>query len=61
MARILVIDDQPFVRDVLRKMMGFGGHEVSEAADGLEGADLFRRHPCDLVLCDIYMPRESGL
>jgi CheY-like chemotaxis protein len=61
MARILVIDDQPFVPDVLRRLLEFAGHEVSEAVDGVEGAGLFRRHPCDLVLCDIFMPRESGL
>jgi CheY-like chemotaxis protein len=61
MAHILVIDDQPFVRDVLRKILELAGHEVSESGDGVEGANLFRRHPCDLVLCDIYMPGESGL
>src|SRR5262245_22104479 len=61
MARILVIDDEPLVRDAVRGLLEFAGHEVSEAVDGVEGADLFRRHPCDLVLCDLYMPRESGL
>jgi CheY-like chemotaxis protein len=61
MARILVIDDQPFVRAVLRRLLEFAGHDVLEAVDGVEGASLFRRQPYDLVLCDIYMPRESGL
>ncbi len=61
MARILVIDDQSFVRDVLRKLLETAGHEVLEAVDGVEGASLFRRQPCDLVLCDLYMPLESGL
>jgi CheY-like chemotaxis protein len=61
MARVLVIDDQPFVRDVLRKMLESAGHQVEEAPDGVEGADLFRQRPCDLVLCDLFMPRESGL
>jgi CheY-like chemotaxis protein len=61
MARILVIDDQPFVRVVLCKMLESAGHDVLEAGDGVEGADLFRRRPCDLVLCDLFMPREHGL
>jgi CheY-like chemotaxis protein len=61
MARVLVIDDQPVVRGVLRKLLESAGHEVVEAGDGVEGAVLFRQRPCDLVLCDIYMPRESGL
>jgi CheY-like chemotaxis protein len=61
MARILVIDDEPFVRVVLRRLLEFAGHEVMEAGDGVEGTNLFRHHPCDLVLCDLYMPRESGL
>jgi CheY-like chemotaxis protein len=61
MARILVVDDQPLVRVVLRRLLEFAGHDVLEAVDGVEGANLFRRQPCDLVLCDLYMPRESGL
>jgi len=61
MARVLVIDDQPFVRDVLRKVLESAGHQVVEAVDGVEGAGLFRQRPYDLVLCDIFMPRENGL
>jgi len=61
MARILVVDDQPFVRDVLGKLLESAGHEVVEAEDGVAGTGLFRRHPCDLILCDIFLPRESGL
>src|SRR5262245_59855652 len=61
MSHVLVIDDEPLVRDAVCRLLEFAAHEVSEAVDGVEGADLFRRHPCDLILCDIYMPRESGL
>ena len=46
MARLLVIDDQPLVRDVLRKPLEFAGHDVLEAGDGVEGVNLFRRYPC---------------
>jgi CheY-like chemotaxis protein len=46
---------------VLRRLLEFAGHDVLEAVDGVEGTNLLRRHACDLVLCDIYMPRESGL
>jgi CheY-like chemotaxis protein len=46
---------------VLRKLLESAGHEVEEAVDGIEGAGLFRRDPRDLILCDIFMPRENGL
>jgi CheY-like chemotaxis protein len=61
MARILVIDDQPLVRDVLRRILESAGHGVEEAGDGEQGLQAFRRQPPDLVLCDIYMTSKGGL
>ena len=37
------------------------GFEVEVAADGLAGTEAFRRRPADVVLCDIFMPRQDGL
>ena len=59
-ARILVIDDEPFVRDILSKMFGLKGHEVVVASDGEEGIDRFKSGRFDLVFTDLGMPRVSG-
>jgi CheY-like chemotaxis protein len=60
-ARILVIDDQVFVRDVLRRLLESAGHRVLLARDGEEGLRLFREQPADLVLCDLLLPGMGGL
>lgn len=59
-ARILVIDDEPFVRDILSKMFGLKGHEVVVASDGEEGIERFKSEPFDLVFTDLGMPKLSG-
>jgi len=61
MARILVIDDEPQVRDVLRKMLEKVGYEVVEAPEGAEGLRLHREHPVDLIVMDILMPGKEGI
>jgi len=61
MARILVIDDEPQIRSLLRQMLEREGHDVEDAADGKAGLQLFREHPADLVITDILMPEKEGL
>ena len=61
MARILVIDDQYFVRDVVRRILESAGHRVLTARDGEEGVRALRREPIDLLVCDIFMPEKDGL
>ncbi len=61
MVCILVIDDEPSVLDVLRKILQFEGYEVITAANGEEGLALFRQFPCDLVITDMVMPVKDGL
>jgi GAF domain-containing protein/CheY-like chemotaxis protein len=58
--RCLVVDDEPTVRTVLADVLTAAGHQVVEAADGLEAIDRFRAEPFDLVLTDLAMPRVSG-
>jgi CheY-like chemotaxis protein len=60
MARILVIDDDDQVRDMLRQMMAHAGHDVVVAADGEIGMRMHREQPADLVLTDIIMPEKDG-
>jgi DNA-binding NtrC family response regulator len=61
MVNILVIDDEPSVLDVLRKILQLEGYEVITAANGEEGLELFRQFPCDLVITDMVMPVKDGL
>lgn len=59
--RILVIDDEPTAVDLLRRILEMHGYEVLDAANGVEGVELFRSNPCDLVITDMVMPRKDGL
>ncbi|MFO7598523.1 MAG: response regulator [Candidatus Desulfacyla sp.] len=61
MARILVIDDEPSVRELLYAMLIDEGYEVVEAADGKAGMRLFRESPVDLVITDLIMPEKEGI
>ena len=61
MARILVIDDKPEMRELLELILKSAGHEVILAADGREGMERYRTSPADLVITDLYMPNQEGL
>ncbi len=60
-SRILTIDDEPLVREILTAYLEDSGFEVSEAGDGQTGIDMIRREQPDLVLCDLRMPGLDGL
>jgi CheY-like chemotaxis protein len=59
--RILVVDDDPGVREVLTRFFSDAGHEVRTAADGKEGLEQVRAWLPDLVFLDLEMPRMNGL
>jgi two-component system, response regulator, stage 0 sporulation protein F len=61
MASILVIDDEPQIRALLRTVLEGVGHTVTEATNGRDGLALYRQQPADLVVADIYMPEFNGL
>jgi len=61
MARILVIDDEHKLRQMLCRALEAAGHVVVEARDGAEGIRLYRAAPTDLVITDILMPEMDGL
>ena len=61
MARILVIDDEPQVRRLIRQMLARAGHEVVEAADGAEGLASVRTARPDVIVTDILMPNKEGI
>jgi len=58
---ILVIDDDKNIREVVKLYLKKEGYEVTEAADGAIGADLFFGKTYDLVLLDIMMPVQDGM
>jgi CheY-like chemotaxis protein len=59
--RILVVDDEPQIRDILRKKLEQSGYHVSEAVNGQEAIDMLEESQFDLVLADILMPEKDGL
>jgi len=59
--RVLVVDDDPSMRMMLRETMEAGGHEVTEAANGEEALDRFIESRPDIVLMDVEMPRLDGI
>ena len=61
MARILIIDDEPQMRAMLRQMLERAGYEVMDAPDGDEGIRLYRQDQADLIIMDILMPEKEGL
>lgn len=61
MALILIVDDQDFVRDLLRRVLEGAGHQTLLAGSGEEALALLRTQAVDLMLCDIYLPGGGGL
>ena len=57
---VLVIDDEEAVRNLFKEVLEKFGYEVTVAVDGDEGLRLFRKHPTDLVITDIFMPKKDG-
>jgi len=58
--RILVIDDDKYIREVVSEILVSVGHTVDVAVDGIEGMALFNKHSYDLVFTDLGMPGISG-
>ena len=60
MFKILVVDDEKSIREVIRTYAEFEGHEVVEARDGLEAIDKVREEDFDVIVMDIMMPKLDG-
>jgi len=58
--RVLVVDDEPAVREILEAMLEMQGHEVTIVGLVSEALTQLRRHPFDLVLLDVNIPGGSG-
>jgi CheY-like chemotaxis protein len=59
-ARVLVVDDEPIVREVVARYLARAGYEVETAADGDAALAAFDAESPDLVLLDLMLPRRDG-
>jgi CheY-like chemotaxis protein len=59
--KILVVDDDPIIRKLLWEVLTNDGHQVTVAKNGLEGLNLARKQPFQLVFMDVHMPIMNGL
>lgn len=60
MYRILVVDDEQNIRNIIKKYAAFEGYDVAEAADGIAAIELCRNDKFDLVVMDVMMPELDG-
>ena len=58
---VLVIDDDDMLRQMLARALGLEGFTVEQASDGLQGVELARSRPIDLVVTDLVMPGQEGM
>jgi DNA-binding NtrC family response regulator len=61
MPKILIIDDERFIRASLREILEYEKFEVTEAQNGEEGLQKIKEEDFDLVLCDVKMPKMDGI
>jgi DNA-binding NtrC family response regulator len=58
---ILVVDDEPGIRELLSIMLEAAGHSVASAEDGVQAPKVMASRPIDLVITDLLMPERDGL
>ncbi len=58
--KILIVDDEKNIRNVINEYAKFDGFETAEAEDGMEAVELCRKNDYDLIIMDIMMPRLDG-
>jgi DNA-binding response OmpR family regulator len=58
--KILVVDDDPNISELLKIYLEKEGYEVKTASDGAEGVNFFKIYSPDLVLLDIMLPKKDG-
>ncbi len=60
MAKILIVDDEEMIRNVVREYAEFEGYETDEAEDGMQAVEKCRKNDYDLIVMDIMMPKLDG-
>ena len=59
--KVLIVDDDPFIRRLISSILTLKGHQCEEANDGIEALEKFTKNPFDAVITDIRMPRMDGI
>ena len=60
MSKLLLVDDETKIREIIKKYAEFEGHEVTEASGGLEAINICRDKDFDIIILDIMMPDLDG-
>lgn len=60
MYRILVVDDEENIREVIKEYAEFEGHQVSEACGGMQAIEMVKNNDYDIIIMDVMMPRLDG-
>ena len=60
MARLLIVDDEENIREVVKEYAEFEGYEIDEAEDGMQAVSMCRENDYDLIILDIMMPKLDG-
>lgn len=60
MYKILVVDDEKMIRELIKKYATFEGHQVIEACDGMEAVEKCRKEDFDVIIMDVMMPELDG-
>lgn len=60
MYKILMVDDEPRIRELVKKYALFEGHEVTEAENGMDAVEICRKQDFDIIVMDVMMPELDG-
>jgi DNA-binding NtrC family response regulator len=61
MTRILIIDDESMIRDLLVNILEREGYETITASGGKDGIKIYQENPTDLIITDLLMPEKDGI
>lgn len=60
MYKILIVDDEPKIRELVKKYAVYEGHEVTQAGDGMEAVEICKVKDFDIIILDVMMPELDG-
>jgi DNA-binding response OmpR family regulator len=60
MSRLLIVDDEQKIREVIREYAEFNGFEVAEAEDGMDAVEICKEEDFDIIVMDVMMPKLDG-
>ena len=59
--KILIVDDDPIIRELQKEFLGHYDHDVTAACTGMEALEIFKHDPCELLISDWMMPELTGI